>query len=132
MSADPHQYRLLIVDDEEPVLNFVDRTLRAAGYHTTLAPNGRAALDVVSVSPAFDLLLTDLMMPGMRGDDLARRMRVASADLKVLYLTGFSDALFASRPLLWENETFLEKPASQSALLEAVSRALFGHSRGPL
>jgi CheY-like chemotaxis protein len=123
--------QVLIVDDEELVRHFVDRTLRGAGYRTTLAPSGVAALELASTAPAFDLLLTDLMMPSMRGDELARRMRVAFPDLKVLYLTGFADALFQSRPLLWDNETFVEKPVTGRALLEAVSMALFGHTRGP-
>jgi CheY-like chemotaxis protein len=130
MPAADRQYRVLIVDDDKPILHFADRTLRSAGYETALAPNGHAALELVSTAPAFDLLVTDLMMPNMRGDDLARRMRVAFPDLRVLYLTGFTDALFTSRPLLWENETFVEKPITTEGLREAVSMALFGHTRG--
>ena len=131
MSAAGRQYRVLVVDDEEPILQVVDRTLRDAGYQTALARNGRAALDVASVEPTFDLLLTDLMMPGMRGDDLARRLWVGHPDLKVLYLTGFPDSLFVGRPLLWDNEKLLEKPASPQELLKAVSVALFGNPLGP-
>src|SRR5262249_49771864 len=109
MPAADLQYQLLIVDDEELVRHFVDRILRSAGYRTTLAAAGPAALELASTSPAFDLLLTDLMMPNMRGDELVRRMRVAFPDLKVLYLTAFADSLFQTRPLLWDNETFVEK-----------------------
>ena len=129
MSAADRRYRVLIVDDESPILAFVDRVLRDAGYETAPAPNAEAALALAS-TPPFDLLLTDLMMPGMQGDELARRLRQQQPDLKVLYLTGFSDRLFDARPILWANESFLEKPVTSKALLEAVSLALFGHTHG--
>ena len=123
--------RVLIVDDEDSVLRFVDRVLREAGYQTITARTGEDAIDVASREAPFDLLLTDLMMPGMRGDELARRLRQNDPDLKVLYLTGFADQLFAERQVLWVGETFIEKPVTMTALNEAVSLALFGHTRGP-
>ena len=70
-------------------------------------------------------------MPGINGDELARRLGVPNPDLKVPYLTGFADRLFAARGVLWEHEAFLDKPATVAALCEAVSLALFGHTRGP-
>jgi len=122
--------RVLVVDDEASILEFVDRVLRETGYETTRASDPTTALEIaVSFQPS--LLLTDLMMPAMNGDELARRLRVQSPDLRVLYLTGFSDRLFADRLVLWQNEAFLEKPATVAALREAVSLALFGHLRGP-
>jgi hypothetical protein len=51
--------------------------------------------------------------------------------IKVLYVTGFADVLFTERRTLWEDEAFVEKPVSMLALREAVSLALFGHTRGP-
>lgn len=124
-------FRILIVDDEPPVVQFVDRTLRAAGYETVTAPDGETALATAAAHGPFDLLLTDLMMPGIPGDQLAHALRRQDPDLPVLYLTGYSDRLFTERPQLWANETFLDKPASMQALREAVSLALFGHLKGP-
>jgi CheY-like chemotaxis protein len=123
--------RVLIVDDEEPICRLVDRILVEGGYDTVIAPNADAAIGLVATDDPLDLLLTDLMMPDMNGDELARRIRQVRPSLKVLYLTGFPDKLFSTRPTLWEGEAFLEKPIKSAALREAVSLALFGHARGP-
>jgi len=112
------------------VLEFVDRVLREAGYETARASDPTMALELAAAFQP-SLLLTDMNMPAMNGDELARRLRAHNPDLRVLYLTGFSDRLFAARLVLWENEAFLEKPTSVAALREAVSLALFGHLRGP-
>ena len=119
--------RALIVDDEEAVRRFVDRALREGGYETTAASDGPEAIDVASSGQSFDILVTDVMMPKMTGDELARRLRQCEPDLKVLYLTGFSDRLFKEKGTLWKDEAFLDKPCSVKGLLEAVSLLLFGH-----
>jgi len=67
-------------------------------------------------------------MPQMNGDELAARLRQSLPDLKVLYLTGYSQALFDNRAQLWEGEAFLEKPCNPSELLEGVSLLLFNHT----
>jgi two-component system cell cycle sensor histidine kinase/response regulator CckA len=117
---------ILVVDDEESVRDFVQRVLEETGYGSSVAESGAAALRLVGDTGAPDLLLTDLSMPGMRGDELAARMRRGAPDLKVLYLTGYSDQLFTERTTLWENETYLDKPCSVKALIEAVNMALYG------
>lgn len=111
---------VLIVDDEEPVRKFVERVLRDAGYETATASDGLAAIETASQFP-MDLLLTDLKMPRMTGDELARRLRLSEPKLKVLYLTGYSDQLFKEKVTLWEDEAFLDKPCSVKGLLQAVS-----------
>jgi CheY-like chemotaxis protein len=118
--------RVLVVDDEDAIRSFVDRVLRDAGYETALAADGAAAIRLVEDGGSFDLLLTDLHMPELTGDELARRVRLIHPDIRVLYLTGFADQLFTARAVLWENEAYVEKPVSISGLLEAVSLALFG------
>ena len=113
--------RVLVVDDEEPVRKFVERVLREAGYETRVAADGPEALEVAKSGPAVDILVTDLMMPQMNGDELVRRLRLEEPALKVLYLTGFSDRLFKEKSTLWQDEAFLEKPCSVKGLLQAVS-----------
>jgi len=113
--------RVLVVDDEDPVRKFVERVLREAGYETVLAADGPEALTVAKSGASIDILVTDLMMPQMNGDELARRMRQDEPTLKVLYLTGFSDRLFKEKSTLWQDEAFLEKPCSVKGLLQAVS-----------
>ena len=120
---------VLIVDDEASVREFVDRALSFAGYQTTVAADGPEALAIVAEHGTFDLLVTDLRMPQMMGDELARQLRLADPFLKVLYLTGYSDELFRERPTLWSDEAFLDKPQGVDALLEAVSLLLFGNTR---
>jgi two-component system cell cycle sensor histidine kinase/response regulator CckA len=124
-------YRVLVVDDEPPIRLLMDRVLRFAGYDTALAANGTDAIQLLETEPRFDLLLTDLVMPDLSGDDVASRACELFPELKVLYVTGYSDRLFQARAMLGTHEAFLEKPISSGGLLEAVSLALFGSTRGP-
>ena len=71
-----------------------DRVLKRAGYITRLASSGVEALAVADGPDRIDLLVTDMMMPEMNGDEVARRLRQKYPALKVLYCTGFSDRLF--------------------------------------
>ena len=127
----PMPMNVLIVDDEEPVRKFVDRVLRDAGYKTAVAGDGPEAIEMVSKSDPFDIVVTDVMMPSMSGDELARRLRQSHPHIKVLYLTGFSDNLFKEKVTLWEEEAYLDKPCSIKSLLQAVSLLLFGSFEVP-
>ena len=118
--------RVLIVDDEEPVRRFVERVLHDAGYETAVAGDGSEAIQVAAKFAGIDVLVTDVMMPNMLGDELARRLRQNEPDLKVLYLTGYSDRLFKEKVTLWEAEAFLDKPCSVAGLRQAVSLLLYG------
>jgi CheY-like chemotaxis protein len=117
--------RVLVVDDEPSIRKFVSTVMSQAGFVVTTASDGAEAIALAG-KQSFDLLLTDLMMPNMNGDELARRLRATEPDLPVLYLTGFSDRLFAERMTLWDHEAFLDKPCSVASLLEAVSLATTG------
>jgi two-component system cell cycle sensor histidine kinase/response regulator CckA len=118
----PMSTTVLIVDDEEPIRLVVDRVLQSARYVTRLVPSGAAALAVATEGPdRIDLLITDMMMPEMNGDEVARRLRQKHPALKVLYFTGYSDRLFDDKGTMWEDEAFLEKPSGPRGLLEAVA-----------
>ena len=123
--------RVLVVDDEESIRAFASQALNRAGYQTIVASDGPEALRLAREHAPIDLLLVDLVMPGMRGDELAKLIRQQEPALKVIYLTGFRSQLFKYRPALWENEALIEKPASVQTLLDRVSTSLFGHTRGP-
>jgi len=131
MANSSRSISVLVVDDEEPVRKFVDRVMRDAGYSTVQASDGMEALEVASKMGPLDILVTDVMMPQMLGDELARRLRESEPDLKVLYLTGYSDRLFKERVTLWADEAYLEKPCSVKGLLQAVSLLLFGQLERP-
>ena len=116
--------RILIVDDDTSVREFLDHVFREAGYTTVRAIDGQDALDMSEQLGSFDLLLTDELMPRMQGHELAQRLRKREPNLKVLYLTGYSDLLFQEKIALWEHEAFLDKPSTADQLLEAVSLLL--------
>jgi two-component system cell cycle sensor histidine kinase/response regulator CckA len=122
---------VLVVDDEEPVRKFVDRVLRNAGYQTVVASDGPEAIEVASKLASLDILVTDVMMPQMAGDELARRLRLLQPSLKVLYLTGYADNLFKEKITLWEDEAYLDKPCSTKSLNQAVSLLLYGRLDAP-
>jgi two-component system, cell cycle sensor histidine kinase and response regulator CckA len=122
----PDQPTVLVVDDEESVRRFVERVLTDAGYRTALASDGPEAIEVAARLGSVDLLITDVMMPQMTGDELARRLRLNEPKLKILYLTGYSDRLFKDKVTLWEDEAFLDKPCTMKSLMEAVSLLLVG------
>jgi len=123
--------RVLVVDDEAGIRALANRALRSAGYDVVTAADGLEGLEAFEHERPFDLCLLDLKMPRMTGDQLAQQVHRTAPDCRVLYFTGFSDQLFAARPMLWEHEAVIEKPATPTALLEAVSLLLFGHVQGP-
>ena len=96
-SAAPVPSTVLIVDDEEPIRRLLDRMLQGAGYVTRLASSGADALAVAEGAGEIDLLVTDMMMPEMNGDEVARRLRQKHPALKVLYYTGFAIACSTRR-----------------------------------
>jgi two-component system cell cycle sensor histidine kinase/response regulator CckA len=92
----------------------------------TEASGGLEAIELLSSGSPLDLLLADLDMPDLGGDEMVRRIRATRPDLKVLYVTGHIDRLMDERPVLWTGEAFLDKPFSAAGLLEAVSMILYG------
>jgi two-component system response regulator YesN len=95
-----------------------------------VAADGPEAIDAAAkLEP--EILVTDVMMPKMTGEQLARLLRQHQPSLKVLYLTGFADKLFKEKPLLWEGEAYLDKPCSIKSLLQAVSLLVFGRFEAP-
>jgi len=118
--------RILVVDDEPGIRAFLTRALSRVECELLVASSGAEAVALFDGAAPIDLLLTDLMMPGMNGLELGRRLRQQIPDLPVLYLTGHSEALFDERPILSANEAFVDKPISSRGLHEAISQALYG------
>ena len=119
---------VLVVDDEARIRDLARRILEGDGYQVTEASDGLEAISLLSQGAKVDLLMADLAMPKLGGDELVCRIRCAHPDLKVLYVTGHIDSLMDTRPL-WEDEAFLEKPFSPQGLTEAVSFLLYGTIR---
>jgi two-component system cell cycle sensor histidine kinase/response regulator CckA len=131
MSADVRKTRILVVEDEESNRTLAERVLIAAGYDVGTAANALEALALIPREPRFDLFLLDIMMPGMQGTELAERIRAVYPDARVLFFTGYCEPLFQGRSVLGPAEAFVQKPVGIRDLEEAVSQAVFGHTRGP-
>jgi two-component system cell cycle sensor histidine kinase/response regulator CckA len=130
----PHEERpkrILVVDDEEPVRRLVARLLIREGYEVECACDGEDAIETFGNGGKFDLVVTDVRMPGMSGPRLVEQLRRFQANIKVLYLTGYADQLFFERLSLWEDESFLDKPFSTPGLLQSVSLIVHGHLSPP-
>ena len=119
--------RLLVVDDEAPVLRLVSRILATDNYDVSSADSGEAAVRLIQQSGfgGIDLLVTDLMMPGMNGRELANVVRQTNPMIRVLYVTGFADSLFTGLQELGPGESFIEKPFGAEGLLEATRLLMF-------
>jgi two-component system cell cycle sensor histidine kinase/response regulator CckA len=117
---------VVVVDDEEPVRTVVRRILEVDGYHVIEAENGAKAVALLEDSRTVDVLMADLEMPELTGEQLARQLRQKHPDLRVLYVTGHVDRLFTERPVLGEGEAFVEKPFTSKGLTEAISLLLYG------
>jgi CheY-like chemotaxis protein len=115
---------VLVVDDVAPIRMVERRILQAGGYNVVEAAGAREALAMLDDGVVPDLLIADLDMPDVSGEDMVRRIHAAHPDLKVLYVTGNIDRLLDARSLIWEGEAFLDKPFTANGLLEAVSLLL--------
>jgi CheY-like chemotaxis protein len=122
---------VLVVDDEDTIRRAARRILETSGYKILEAENGARAVDLLSDDSPVDLLMADLQMPELTGEEMARQLRARRPELKVLYVSGYVDRLLNERPILWEDEAFLEKPFTFDGLTEAVSLLLFGTLKPP-
>jgi two-component system, cell cycle sensor histidine kinase and response regulator CckA len=121
---------VLVVDDEAPIREMERRILEHGGYRIQEADGGAEAFAMLERGLAPDLLIADLDMPNISGEDMVRRIHAAHPNLKVLYVTGNIDRLLSARSLIWEGEAFLDKPFSTKGLLEAVSLLMTGSVGG--
>ena len=123
--------RILVVDDDDSIRRLVARLLIRAGYEVESACDADDALETFCSNEKFDLVVSDVRMPGISGPQLVEKLRRLEPEVKVLYLTGYSDQLFFERLCLWEDEAFLDKPFSTPGLLESVSLMVHGHVSPP-
>jgi len=123
--------RVLVVDDEVSNLRLAERILQGAGYVVAAAGRGADALQLIDEQDQFDVYVLDVMMPSMRGTELADAIRERRPKARILYFTAYSHALFTGARLLKENEAFVQKPVSKQELLEAVSLLAFNDLQGP-
>jgi CheY-like chemotaxis protein len=112
---------VLIVEDEDGIRELVRRMLADAGYAVLEARNGKDALAAaLRHHGPIDLLVTDVVMPGMGGGELARAMKERRPDAAVLYISGYADNEMLSRGVNRDEEPVLNKPFTGDELLHLV------------
>ncbi len=120
MNAEPA--RILVVDDEESILQFVSYNLRKEGYDVTVAADGDQALELAS-STTFDLVVLDIMLPGTDGYEVCRRLR-AKSDTPVLFLSARDTELDKVVGLEIGGDDYLAKPFGVRELIARVKALL--------
>ena len=115
--------RVLVVDDEASIRDLLSKTLALAEYDVDLAFDGRAALERLRTTP-YDLLITDLKMPGVDGLTVIREARRLKTDLPVIIITGFSTEASAIEAVNLGVSGYLTKPFRVPRVLAVAAKAL--------
>jgi nitrogen-specific signal transduction histidine kinase/CheY-like chemotaxis protein len=116
---------ILLVEDEDPVRALAAKILRGLGYQVMEAKLGREAITIADAHDAgIDLLLTDVVMPGYSGADLARKLAESRPALKVLFMSGYTDEAIIHHGVLDANIAYLQKPFTPDVLAAKVREVL--------
>ena len=124
---------VLLVEDEEMIRNLVQKVLKANGYTVLVAASGRDAERVAEQHDGpIHLLVTDVVMPGMNGREVAQRLAALRAGIQVLYLSGYTDDAIVHHGVLEPGVAFLQKPFTPAVLGRKVREVLdAAPSHGP-
>lgn len=115
---------VLVVEDEREVRELACEFLKAAGYRVLTAEDGQEALDIAQrLGRSIEVVLTDIVMPRMRGTELGLRLKAILPEVKVIYMTGYLDGGEGNAEFL-DDAHFLQKPFSRSTVVAQVSDAL--------
>jgi len=118
---------ILVVEDEPALRELACRILDAAGYRVLMAESGTVALALAAEHAGeIELLLTDVIMPGILGKELAERLLAEDPKVRVLYMSGYAQPILASQGTLDDGVTLIEKPFGKTELLAAVRHQLDG------
>ena len=123
----PCSETILLAEDAEPLRKLAQTFLEAAGFRVWSAGSGEEALEVAACSGVtFDLLLTDVVMPGMNGRLLAEQLLPRQPGIKVLYMSGYTDSFIAGHGVLDPGTHLLHKPFTEDVLIRKAREVLDG------
>jgi signal transduction histidine kinase/ActR/RegA family two-component response regulator len=129
---EPAKATLLVVEDEESIRTYLRRLLESKGYMVLAAASGEAALEVEAAwHDRIHLLLTDVVMPGMNGRELADRISGRRPGLMALFISGYTDDAILQEGVPEKDRFFLHKPFTSEALLDKVRAILRRVAAGP-
>ncbi len=114
---------VLVVEDQPELAHLLRHLLEPAGYTVTVATDPETALRAVPEGTPLDLLLADVVMPGMTGPELATALRERHPGLRVVYTSGYAPAVLGPQAQIEEDSLFLQKPFNRETLLSTVRRA---------
>ena len=123
----PRSGTILVVEDDDMVRRMTVEMLRRAGHHAISANSPAKAIETFATMPErVDLLLTDVVMPGMNGRALYERLRMDQPGLKALFMSGYTDNVIADQGILEPGTHLIEKPFSMDGLLAKVADLMSG------
>jgi len=120
-----------VVEDDDPVREYVSAQLQGLGYHVLQASAGHEAMDILTRTPAIDLLFTDVVMPGgMGGRELADAARKSRPELKVLFTSGYTENSIIHDGRLDPGVVLLSKPYRRDQLAAKIRQVLENREHG--
>jgi two-component system, cell cycle sensor histidine kinase and response regulator CckA len=128
-SASERSERVLLVEDSGPLRKLTKTLLESHGFKVLAAQSGEDALELES-GTKLDLLVTDVVMPGMNGKTLAERLQARQPGIKVLYISGYTDSSIAVHGVLDPGTALLSKPYTEEELIREVWRVLDRNGAG--
>ena len=124
-TRDKHPGTILVVDDDPSVLGLVKVMLECGDFSVLIAGSGREALRLAEQGDLqIDMILVDVVMPDLKGPDLAERILALRPRIKILFMSGFADAEVVCVKVLERALGFLPKPFTSAGLLACVKNAL--------
>jgi PAS domain S-box-containing protein len=128
----PATETILLVEDEDALRQVATRILTRAGYQVLAATGGAQAIHIATTHPdAIDLMLTDVIMPKMMGNEVAQHVQTIRPGLPVLYMSGYAEPVLTENGTLQEGVIIIEKPFTSRELLDRVRAMLRGHHAEP-
>jgi two-component system cell cycle response regulator CpdR len=115
--------RILLAEDDDSLRGFLTRALERAGYEVRACADGEEALEALPEAQ-WDLLLTDIVMPGADGIEVARQAAVAQPELRIMFITGFAAVALAAKESAPQGAKVLSKPIHLREIVAEVERMM--------